>query len=277
MLRIVGGREDAGCDRGVAIIIPARYGSTRFPGKPLVELRGVAGSTKSLLQRSWETARLVTGVGEVWIATDDVRIQEAAARFGARVVLTPADCRNGTERCCAAMVAAGLKADLIINFQGDAPLTPPLAVEALIETMAAESGISVATTMVRSSPVEADCLWADERAGRFRSPTVVFDRNLDALYFSRRIIPHVSARTDRPPVYLHLEVYAYRRDALLAYRTLEPSEFEEAEGLEQLRFLDAGIPIRMVEVGAPPGGIWEVNSPSDVVAVEAGLTERHID
>ncbi|RIA46348.1 3-deoxy-manno-octulosonate cytidylyltransferase (CMP-KDO synthetase) [Hephaestia caeni] len=277
MLRVVGGTEHGGRDADVAIIIPARYGSTRFPGKPLVELRGAEGSAKSLLQRSWETACLVSGAGEVWIATDDVRIQEAAARFGASVVLTPTDCLNGTERCCAAVVAAGLKADLIINFQGDAPLTPPLAVDALIETMREDPTIGVGTVMVRSSSVEADCLRTDERVGRFRMTSVVFDRRLNALYFSKRVIPHVGARMDRPPVYLHLEVYGYRRETLLAYRDLEPSEFEQAEGLEQLRFLDAGIPVRMVEVGAPPGGIWEVNSPSDVVAVEAALTERHID
>ncbi|MGI9377603.1 MAG: cytidylyltransferase domain-containing protein, partial [Tsuneonella suprasediminis] len=192
-------------------------------------------------------------------------------------VLTPQDCRNGTERCGAAILAADINADLIVNFQGDAPLTPPLAVEALIRTMTDAPEVNVAAPMIRCSATEADCLRADERAGRAHSTTVAFDRNLWALYFSKGIIPHVPAQIARSPVFLHFGLYGYRRDALLSYRTLEPSIFEEAEGLEQLRFLDAGIPIRMVEVGAPPGGVWEIDSPSDVSAVEAALSERHID
>ena len=276
MLRVVGGKGFSCEDHGVAIIIPARFGSTRFPGKSLVELRGVSGAAKSLLLRSWEAANLVNGVDEVWIATDDARIQEVAERFGARVIMTSSNCRNGTERCTEALVAAGIKADLIVNFQGDAPLTPPLAVEALIQSMREAPGVEVATAMVRCSPVAADCLRADERAGRSRAITVVFDRNYDALYFSRSIIPFVPERVARPPVYLHLGVFGYRRDALMHYPGLEPSIFEETEDLEQLRFLDAGVPIRMIEVGAPPGGIWEVNCPTDLVSVEAGLVERHI-
>ena len=276
MLRVVGGREFASTDRGVAIIIPARFGSTRFPGKSLVELRGVTGGAKSLLRRTWEAASLVEGVEAVWIATDDTRIQEAAERFGARVVLTPSGCRNGTERCTEAMRAAGIQSELIVNFEGDAPLIPPLAVETLIQTMLDAPDVDVATTMVRCSPVAVDCLRADERAGRSRVTTVVFDRNRDALYFSRRVIPFVSERSERPPVYMHAGVYGYRRDVLMSYSHFEPSVFEETEGLEQLRFLDAGIPIRMIEVGAPPGGIWDVNSPEDLVSVEAALVERHL-
>lgn len=277
MLRIVGGSEFSRADRSVAIIIPARFGSTRFPGKSLAELRGVSGGAKSLLRRSWEAASQVNGVAEVWIATDDPRIQEAAEQFGAKVVLTRAGCRNGTERCSEAVHEAGIQSNLIVNFQGDAPLIPPLAVEALIRTMHEAPSVSVATTMVRCSPVAADCLREDERAGRSRVTTVVFDRNLNALYFSRCIIPFVPERIVRPPVYQHIGVYGYRRDILMSYPGFEPSVFEETEGLEQLRFLDAGIPIRMVEVGAPPGGVWEVNCPTDLVSVEAALVERHLD
>ncbi|WP_051156912.1 MULTISPECIES: 3-deoxy-manno-octulosonate cytidylyltransferase [Sphingomonadales] len=276
MLRVVGGKEFTCEDRGVAIIIPARFGSTRFPGKSLAELRGVSGAPKSLLLRSWEAANRVDGVDEIWIATDDIRIRDAAEQFGARVVMTSSDCRNGTERCTEAVLAADIKSDLIVNFQGDAPLTPPLAVEALIQTMHDAPCVEVATTMVRCSPVAADCLRVDETAGRSRATTVVFDRNFDALYFSRSIIPFVPERMARPPVYLHVGVFGYRRDALMHYPGLEPSVFEETEGLEQLRFLDAGIPIRMIEVGTPPGGVWEVDCPSDLVSVEAALVERHL-
>src|SRR3546814_1390028 len=105
-----------------------------------------------------------------------MRIREAAEQFGARVVITSSDCRNGTERCTEAVLAADIKSDLIINFQGDAPLIPPLAVEALIQTMLDAPSVEVATTMVRCTPVAADCLRVDERVGRSRVTTVVLDR-----------------------------------------------------------------------------------------------------
>lgn len=276
MLSLVGGTEIKSAKMTVAIIIPARHGSTRFPGKPLAPLRGANGTTKTLLQRSWEAATAVQRPTFVAVATDDQRIADAAEAFGAESILTSPACRNGTERCWEALTAAGFDGEIIVNFQGDAPLTPPLAVEALIDAMEADPGIQVATPMIRSSPLQLDRLLADARAGQVGGTTVVCDTVRDALYFSKRVIPYVPERTANAPVFLHMGLYAYRREALERYAALEPCAIELAEGLEQLRFLHARIPIRMIEVADPPGGLWEVNNPADIVPVEAALAARRI-
>lgn len=276
MLSLVGGTTTQSQASDVTIVIPARHGSTRFPGKPLAPLRGVTGIAKSLLQRSWEAASSIQLANNVVIATDDPRIADIAAGFGAEATLTSTACRNGTERCLEALVTAGLSGQIVVNFQGDAPLTPPLAVEALIEAMLEDPNIDAASPMIRCSPLQLDRLLADARAGQVGGTTVVCDAASDALYFSKRVIPYVPERSANPPVFLHMGLYAYRRPSLERYGTLEPSALELAEGLEQLRFLDAGIPIRMIEVADPPGGLWEVNNPADIVPVEAALAARRI-
>lgn len=276
MLKIVGGTSvDVPAER-VAIIIPARYSSSRFPGKPLVPLRGADGTLKALLHRSWDAARLVGGVAEIWIATDDTRIAEQARSFGASVVETPFDCRNGTERCWAAVREAGIDADIIVNLQGDSPLTPPLAIELMIETLRSEPDVPVVTPMIRCTPLQIDRLTADARTGRVGGTTVVVDRAANALYFSKRILPYLPERTYDVPVYFHLGAYAYRREALALYAEAPPSPLELVEGLEQLRFLNEGVSVRMIEIPDPPGGMWEVNNPSDIVIVEAALAARHL-
>ncbi len=276
MLKVVGGTSvDVPAER-VAIIIPARFSSSRFPGKPLIPLRGVNGALKSLVQRSWEAARLVGGVAEIWVATDDARIAEQARGFGALVVETPFDCRNGTERCWAAVREAGIDADIIVNLQGDSPLTPPLAIELMIDTLRSEPHVHVVTPMIHCTPLQLDRLTADARTGRVGGTTVVFDGAADALYFSKRVLPYLPERTYDVPVYFHLGAYAYRREALEVYAEAPPSSLELVEGLEQLRFLHEGVPVRMVEIPDPPGGMWEVNNPSDIVIVEAALAERHL-
>lgn len=276
MLRLVGGSDVAARAARTAIIVPARFASTRFPGKPLVPLRGADGTTKTLIQRSWEAACAVGGVDEIWIATDDDRIADIARGFGAQVVRTPASCANGTERCWSAIREAGIDADIIVNLQGDSPLTPPLAIELLIETMRGEPAVRVATPMIRCSPLQLDRLSEEARLGRTGGTTVVFDAATDALYFSKRVIPHVPARCRDAPVYLHLGAYAYRHAALGDYARMAPSPLEQIEGLEQLRFLHCGIPIRMVEIPDPPGGVWEINNPADVLVVESALAERRL-
>ncbi len=131
------------------IIIPARYGSTRYPGKPLAELTLPSGDRKSLIRMSWEAAMAVSGVDSVYVATDDERIRSAAESFGAKVIMTAEKCRNGTERCAAALINVRLEADVVVNLQGDAPLTPPWFVEDLIAAMARNPGVQVATPVLR--------------------------------------------------------------------------------------------------------------------------------
>ena len=261
------------------IVVPARYASTRYPGKPLVPLRGVGGNAKPLIRRSWEAAQAVAGVARVVIATDDDRIARTARDFGAEVAMTPESSRNGTERCAAALPAIG-EADIIVNLQGDAPLTPPGFVSALIDAMAADPAIEVATPALRVTPEIHRRLLADQREGRVGGTTAAISTDGDALYFSKSVIPHVAeSSVGEPtlPVFLHIGVYAYRRAALEAYAALPPTPLELLEGLEQLRFIEHGRRVRVVEVAAPGYDIWELNNPQDVAPIEAALAARGLD
>jgi len=262
-----------------AIVVPARYASTRYPGKPLVPLKGASGLSKTLIQRSWEAAGAVEGVARVIVATDDDRIAKAARGFGAEVAMTPESCRNGTERCAATLAAVG-DAQIIVNLQGDAPLTPAPFVAALLDAMAADPAIEVATPALRATPEIHRRLLADQQAGRVGGTTVAIGASGDGLYFSKSVIPHVGASAigdPALPVFLHIGVYAYRRAALEAYAALPPTPLELLEGLEQLRFVEHGRPVRVVEVVAPGYDIWELNNPQDVAPIEAALAARGLD
>jgi 3-deoxy-manno-octulosonate cytidylyltransferase (CMP-KDO synthetase) len=261
-----------------AIVVPARYASTRYPGKPLVPLTGPDGVAKPLIQRSWEAACAVEGIARVIVATDDDRIAEVARGFGAEVAMTPEACRNGTERCAA---VAGLDDyDVVINLQGDALLTPAHYLADLAAAMRAEPAIQVATPAMRATAAVHRRLLADQQAGRVGGTTTVAAANGDALYFSKAVIPHVpEARIGDPaaPLFLHVGVYAYRRAALDAYAALAPGRLELLEGLEQLRFLEHGWPVRLVEVATPDYDLWELNNPEDVAPIEAALARRGVN
>jgi 3-deoxy-manno-octulosonate cytidylyltransferase (CMP-KDO synthetase) len=260
------------------ILIPARYASSRYPGKPLVELRGVGGLAKPLIQRSVEAARKIAGVDGVFVTTDDERIADACRRFGVGVIMTSSECRNGTERCAEALAQLH-KPDVVINFQGDALLTPNHFVEALIERMR-RNDVDVATPAMRLRSEEVRTLQAEEAAGRVGGTTVVADGAGRALYFSKRLIPHLPAGAlDQPlsPVLLHVGVYAYRPTALAAYAQTPPTELEQLEGLEQLRFLVAGIPVAVVEVEPPPFALRELNNPEDVAPIEEALARARLE
>lgn len=263
----------------VLVAIPARYASTRYPGKPLAELVGATGEARSLIRRSWEAAMAVEGVDRVVVATDDDRIAKAARDFGAEVVMTPETCRNGTERCAAVARALGPEWDVVVNLQGDAPLTPPWFVSALIETMRAEPACQVATPVLRTDAAALASFLEDRRHGRVGATTAVFDRAFRALYFSKEVIPY----TGRPlgpdeeiPVFHHVGVYAYRRDALEAYGDWPVGRLEAWEGLEQLRFMENGVPVTCVEVDAHGRAFWELNNPTDVPRIEAILRELEL-
>jgi 3-deoxy-manno-octulosonate cytidylyltransferase (CMP-KDO synthetase) len=262
-----------------AILIPARYQSTRYPGKPLVELRGAGGAAKPLIQRSVEAARRVAGVQSVFVVTDDERIADACSGFGVGVIMTSPECRNGTERCAEALAQLH-DPDLVINFQGDALLTPPGFVEALIARMESDQDALVATPALRLRSTEVHALQAEERAGRVGGTSVVTDAQGYALYFSKRLIPHLPAGAldgAMSPVRLHVGVYAYRPEALERYVATPVSELETLEGLEQLRFLVAGIPVAVVEVETPPFALRELNNPEDVAPIEQALAEAGLE
>lgn len=269
--------------RDAVIVIPARYASTRYPAKPLAVLRGANGVARSLLERSTMAARAAAratpGVTGVYVATDDDRIAAEAHRIGAEVIMTDPECANGTERVAQAVTRAGLAQPIIVNLQGDAPLTPPHFVTALIEAMRADETRQVATPVLRCDGEALDNFRNDRRHGRVGATTVVRDTQGHALYFSKEVIPYADGLKPGAeiPVFHHVGLYAYTPRALTLYAGLAPGQLEQIEGLEQLRFLEHGHKIAAVEVSAPGAAFWELNNPSDVPLIEDYLKRLGID
>jgi 3-deoxy-manno-octulosonate cytidylyltransferase (CMP-KDO synthetase) len=262
------------------IVVPARYASTRYPGKPLVMLRGADGVARSLVERSWLAARAVPGVARVLVATDDDRIAGHAHGFGAEVAMTSPSCRNGTERCAEVLDRLGETVDLVVNLQGDAPLTPPEFVTALIEAMASRPDAAVATPVLRCDAEALLRFREDRHAGRVGGTTAVFDRAGRALYFSKEVIPFsdpIDPALGPVPVFHHVGLYAYRPEALRAYRDWPQGTLETLEGLEQLRFLENGMPVLCVEVEARGRVFWELNNPIDVARLERAMAAMGMD
>ncbi|WP_375253706.1 3-deoxy-manno-octulosonate cytidylyltransferase [Yoonia sp.] len=260
----------------VLIAIPARYASTRYPGKPLVTLQGASGEAKSLIRRSWDAACAVKGVDRVVVATDDDRIAKAAVAFGADVVMTSPACANGTERCAETLENIAEDFEIIVNLQGDAPLTPAWFVADLVQGLRDNPAAQVATPVLRTEGKALNGLLQDRRAGRVGGTTAVFGADHNALYFSKEVIPYTGQSYgdgDETPVFHHVGVYAYRPEALLAYPQWATGPLEALEGLEQLRFLERGVPMLCVEVDAHGRQFWELNNPEDVPRIEAMLAE----
>ncbi|OAN80082.1 3-deoxy-manno-octulosonate cytidylyltransferase [Jannaschia sp. EhC01] len=264
----------------VACVIPARYASTRYPGKPLAMLTGATGESVSLIERSWRAAQGVSGLDSVYVATDDDRIADAARAFGAEVLMTSSEARNGTERCAEALEILssqeGGDVEMIVNLQGDAPLTPPWFLEKLVEGLRGDAQAAIATPILRCDGETLAALKADRAAGRVGGTTAVADSKMRALYFSKEVVPFTSgayAPDAATPVFHHVGVYAYRPWALRAYPHWSVGPLETLEGLEQLRFLEAGHPVLCVEVEARGAKFWELNNPEDIPRIEAMLQE----
>ncbi|PZO66750.1 MAG: 3-deoxy-manno-octulosonate cytidylyltransferase [Paracoccus denitrificans] len=264
----------------VTIVIPARHASTRYPGKPLVELTGAGGTARSLIRRSWDAAQSVRGVNRVIVATDDDRIADHARAFGAEVAMTSTACRNGTERCAEVLASLPARPDLVVNLQGDAPLTPAWFVEDLIAALSNAPDYGMATPVLNCTGEMRAALIADRAAGRVGGTTAVFGDGNRALYFSKEVIPYVGfdvAPSAPSPVFHHVGVYAYRPDALVAYATWPEGKLEKLEGLEQLRFLEHGHPVLCVEVEARGREFWELNNPGDVPVIEDMMRRMGLD
>ncbi|MFD1344453.1 3-deoxy-manno-octulosonate cytidylyltransferase [Litorisediminicola beolgyonensis] len=260
----------------VTVFIPARYASTRYPGKPLVELRGATGEAKSLIQRSWEAAMAAEGVERVCVLTDDDRIRDAAQGFGAEVLMTSSAARNGTERCAEGLAQLDRAPELVVNLQGDAPLTPPWFVEALIAAMRAKPEAQMATPVLLTEPATLANFISDRHAGRVGGTTAVMRGDGTALYFSKEVLPYVGKLESPPVVWHHVGIYAYRPAALAAYAAWDEGPLERAEGLEQLRFLENGWEVACVPVEARGRVFWELNNPVDVARIEAVLEREGI-
>lgn len=261
------------------VVIPARLASTRFPAKPLARLTGPDGRGRAAL--SYTVQAGLAAVGELGagarcvVATDDEAIADVARGEGVEALMTPPTCANGTERCAAALAMIEEGFDLVVNLQGDAPLTPPTMVAAAVRRLAEDPALAMATVAVPASPGVLAHLQRDAAAGRVGGTTVVCTRAGRALYFSKSIIPHVApGTTPRESVLLHVGVYAYRPAALAAYAAFGPVPLEEQEGLEQLRFLDAGLAVGVAVCDAPAWELIELNNPTDVPLIEAELARR---
>ncbi len=260
----------------VLIVIPARYASTRYPAKPLVTLTGATGEARTLIRRSWDAACAVQGVDRVVVATDDARIKAEAEGFGAEVVMTSPDCANGTERCAEALAVLGGGYDIVVNLQGDAPLTPAWFVEELVAGLRANPWAELATPVLRCEGAMLDSLREDRAQGRVGGTTAVFGAGNRALYFSKEVVPYTGkgyGAEEPTPVFHHVGVYAYRPETLSAYPGWVAGPLEGLEGLEQLRFLENHRPVLCVEVEARGRQFWELNNPSDVPKIEAMMAE----
>ena len=262
------------------IIIPARYASTRYPGKPLAMLKGAFGKKMTLIERSWRAAKEVKAAQRVIVATDDQRIKDEAQRFGAEVIMTSELCENGTERCAEAADKLGDEYDIVVNFQGDAPLTPPWFVDGLISALKEKSDFSVATPVLRCDVEMVNDLLEDRRKFMVGGTTAVFSKDFSALYFSKEVIPFMSEhrlKSSEGFVYHHVGVYAYRKEVLRRYVSWGSSNLEISEGLEQLRFMENNKKILCVEVEAKGRKFWELNNPEDISKLEDFMSKMGIN
>ena len=238
----------------VAVIIPARYASSRFPGKPLALLAG-----KPMIQHVWEKA-IASSADVVAVATDDERIAEAVRNFGGTAIMTSPDHPSGTDRIAeAARAFSGV--ETVINIQGDEPLIPTELVDELIRLMTSDRSVEMATVAVP----------ADRKKMTENNVKVVFGATGNALYFSRSEIPFVRQGGEDPGCFLHWGIYAYRKDILERFVQLPPGKLENSEKLEQLRALENGISIKVVTTELTTIG---VDTPEDLEKAESLLTGR---
>lgn len=245
------------------IVIPARYHSSRFPGKPLTLING-----HSLIYRVWSIAKTIKGVDGVYIVTDHLDIQRHAADFGAKVLMT-GEHRNGTERSFAALSLLETKPEIILNLQGDAVLTPPWVIQALIDAMLANTRLEITTPATPISRKSYSLMQKAKLKGEVGGTMVVCDKDLNAMYFSKSMVPYLrNTQMESPPLYRHIGLYAYRYAALEKYISLPPTPLEKLEGLEQLRILENGKPIRVVLVDYKGYSHASIDSPEDVIRVE---------
>jgi 3-deoxy-manno-octulosonate cytidylyltransferase (CMP-KDO synthetase) len=243
-------------------LIPARFGSTRFPGKPLAQVSG-----KPLIQRVYEQAQLVSQLDGLWVATDDARIRDCVHAFGGQAVMTRSDHPSGSDRLAeAARLLELAPEDIVVNIQGDQPLFPPELIGQLAAPLRRDPAVVMVTPARRLQDAAA--------AANPNVVKVVWDRQGRALYFSRSPLPcWREAGAGQPYWYRHIGIYAYRVGFLEKFVHLPPGRWEEAEKLEQLRALEHGYPIHIV---ATDGDTLEVDTPEDLArAAKFFAREEH--
>ena len=258
------------------IVIPARFGSKRLPGKPLVQIAG-----RTLLERVVAVAREASrsaGGTDILVATDDPRIEAHARELGCEAVMTSSDISSGSGRAYAAALSRDERPEIVVNLQGDAPFMPPEVVAQLLEAARASTA-AAATPVTQMGWAELDRLRDHKTRAPFSGTTCVRAPDGRALWFSKTIIPAIRDEAERrrqspaSPVFQHLGLYAYRFDALERFEQAPPSHYEQIEGLEQLRLLEMGLDILTVEVAPPRFAVSGIDTPEDVALAEALITE----
>ena len=241
----------------ILAVIPARYASTRFPGKPLVDIAG-----KSMIQRVYEQAKKCPDLSEVIIATDDKRIFDHVAGFQGMVVLTSVDHQSGTDRC-AEVALLHPQYDVIINIQGDEPYIDPAQISTLVGCFKS-SGTQIAT-LIKKVQTEQELLNPN-------SPKVIVNKSSEAIYFSRSPVPHVRGYEQQNwlqqyTYFKHIGIYGYRADILQQITKLPVSPLEKAESLEQLRWIENGYRIKVAETDVET---YAIDTPEDLVNLKIG-------
>jgi len=259
------------------IVVPARYASTRLPGKPLVMIAG-----RTMVSRvAAMAAKAADALGDAQhvVATDDERIETHCRTLGIPVVMTDPNLPSGTDRALAAADAMGVAPDVVVNLQGDSPFTPPTHVIAVAEA-ARQSGSDAATPYVRLSWDALDAFRQHKLETPFSGTTLVHDEAGRALWFSKNLIPAMRkeaalrAKGDPSPVCRHIGLYAYRLEALRRYVSLPEGRYEQLEGLEQLRLLENGMSIQCVEVEPDRIAIPGIDTAEDVTLAERLVAEH---
>ena len=265
----------------IAIVIPARYASTRFPGKPLTMIGG-----QTMLSRVVALARTameqIDGDITLAVATEDQRIADHAAELGVKGIMTSDACKTGSDLVLEAVNIleneSGDKIDFVLGLQGDAPFTPIEAISKMIIAFQANTDINVITPIINLRWAELDRLRAQKQITPFSGTTCTVNKDGHALWFSKNIIPAIRQEEklytmgEFSPVYQHIGLYGYRTDILRQFVSLDEGHYEKLEGLEQLRLLENGIPIQTIELNVPLGLAQAgIDSPEDVKRAEAML------
>ena len=255
------------------VVIPARYGSTRFPGKPLVKIAG-----REMLLRVVDIAKKGTmgSDAKIVVATEDERILSFCEQHDVECIMTSDKCKTGTDRICEAVKKLDLKPDFIVNLQGDNPICPPSFVNELIKTFEENPDVDLVTPVTQLTWEELDELRENKKVTPFSGTTCIVDRDNYAKWFSKNIIPAIRKESDlkekseKSPVYRHIGMYGYKYKSLFEFNELEEGVYEKLEGLEQLRFLENGMKIRVAKVdyGVLKGSVGGVDSPEDLKRAE---------
>ncbi len=262
----------------LAIAIPARYASTRFPGKPLAEIAG-----KTMLSRVLDIANKAAEPYDdisVFITTDDKRIANHATELGAAYIQTPSSCLTGSDRVLSAIRQLNEWPEFIINLQGDAPFTPPFLIQKIFDTYKQNPRAEVITPVHKLSWSDLDRLKKAKLKTPFSGTTAVINEEKRALWFSKNIIPAIRneeklrAESNTSPIHQHIGLYGFRSDILERFCSLPQGTYEHLEGLEQLRMLENNIHIQTVDIDISEGMIQSgIDSPEDIKRAEKHIKQ----